>query len=226
MNDLESLIQQKINEIAAVSKDLPSVIVLHDIRTMTTVYMSERGLRTLNTTLEELREMGAEYFSYYFHPNDSKTSAEKIYEMIAANNVYDVFTMFQQVRISKRGEIPQWQQYFTTIKILLKDEFDKPVLTIASANALSAETSITNKTQRIIDERNFHNTKKHLFDTLTEREKELLKLWAQGATNSEISDLLSISIETVKTHRKNIKKKLEIQNSTELNTYAKAFDLI
>src|SRR6478736_4702791 len=103
MMDIEIQIQEKIKEIDAVSKDLPSVIILHDIRTMTTVYMSERGLRTLGITMDELTAMGAEYFTYYFHPDDSKMTAQKIYEMISANNVYDVFTMFQQVRVSGRG---------------------------------------------------------------------------------------------------------------------------
>ena len=50
---------------------------------------------------------------------------------------------------------------------------------------------------------------------LTEREIEILKLVSQGKTNSQISDTLFISMNTVKTHMKNIFQKLEVNDRTE-----------
>jgi len=52
-------------------------------------------------------------------------------------------------------------------------------------------------------------------DILTAREFEILKLIANGYRTREISELLSISSETVKTHRKNIILKFEAKNITE-----------
>jgi DNA-binding CsgD family transcriptional regulator len=52
-------------------------------------------------------------------------------------------------------------------------------------------------------------------DILTNREVEVLRLIAKGFKTSEISDLLSISIETVKSHRKNIIDKFRAKNITE-----------
>lgn len=55
---------------------------------------------------------------------------------------------------------------------------------------------------------------------LTSREKEILKLLVQGFSSSEIGDELSISPETVKTHRKNMLKKLSFNKVSELVSYA------
>ena len=61
---------------------------------------------------------------------------------------------------------------------------------------------------------------------LTQREKEVLQLIAEGKGNKEISDLLCISIETVKSHVKNIFKKLEVKNRVEASTEARKRRLV
>ncbi|TET13392.1 MAG: response regulator transcription factor [Dehalococcoidia bacterium] len=58
------------------------------------------------------------------------------------------------------------------------------------------------------------------YDGLTRREREILKLVAEGRTNREIADLLGISIRTVLGHRTNVMEKLDIHNRTELIKYA------
>jgi len=51
--------------------------------------------------------------------------------------------------------------------------------------------------------------------SLTGREKELLVLLLKGKSNKEISDLLYVSTETVKTHLQNIYRKLGVKNRME-----------
>lgn len=58
------------------------------------------------------------------------------------------------------------------------------------------------------------------YERLTKREREILKLVAEGRTNREIADLLVISIKTVLGHRTNLMEKLGIHNRTELVKYA------
>ncbi len=57
-------------------------------------------------------------------------------------------------------------------------------------------------------------------DGLTEREQEVLKLIADGSTNQEIADKLTISVKTVERHRANIMAKLNLHSRTELVKYA------
>jgi len=55
---------------------------------------------------------------------------------------------------------------------------------------------------------------------LTNREREVLKLIADGKSNKEIGDLLYISVRTVERHRANMMSKLNIHRTAELVQYA------
>jgi two-component system response regulator NreC len=57
-------------------------------------------------------------------------------------------------------------------------------------------------------------------DLLTDREREVLQLVAEGKTNQEIADYLVVSIKTVQTHRAHIMEKLDMHDRTELVKYA------
>ena len=57
-------------------------------------------------------------------------------------------------------------------------------------------------------------------DPLTIREREVLKLVAEGKSNKEIADLLFISVRTVEHHRANVMEKLNLKKATDLVKYA------
>ncbi|HEX3000121.1 MAG TPA: response regulator transcription factor, partial [Armatimonadota bacterium] len=60
----------------------------------------------------------------------------------------------------------------------------------------------------------------HLESKLSEREREVLKLIAQGYTNKEIADMIFLSVKTVETHKAHIMDKLELHSRAELVRYA------
>jgi two-component system, NarL family, response regulator NreC len=55
---------------------------------------------------------------------------------------------------------------------------------------------------------------------LTDREREVLQLIAEGKTNKEIGTVLGVSINTVETHRKHIMEKLDLHNTAEIVRFA------
>jgi len=57
-------------------------------------------------------------------------------------------------------------------------------------------------------------------EPLTTREREVLKLIAEGTSNKEIADLLFISVRTIENHRANIMRKLNIKSTANLIKYA------
>lgn len=57
-------------------------------------------------------------------------------------------------------------------------------------------------------------------ETLTPREREVLKLIAEGYKNKDIADYLCISPKTVEKHRDNLMKKLDLHNTAALTAYA------
>jgi len=58
------------------------------------------------------------------------------------------------------------------------------------------------------------------WETLTQREREILKLIAEGYKNKEIADYLCISPKTVEKHRANLMEKLDLHNVQALTTFA------
>jgi DNA-binding NarL/FixJ family response regulator len=58
------------------------------------------------------------------------------------------------------------------------------------------------------------------WETLTQREREILKLIAEGYRNKEIADFLDISVKTVEKHRANLMEKLDLHSASSLTAFA------
>lgn len=61
---------------------------------------------------------------------------------------------------------------------------------------------------------------KSRWDAITQREREVLKLLAEGYTNKQIGNLLNISVKTVEKHRANLIGKLDLHNVAQLTAFA------
>lgn len=58
------------------------------------------------------------------------------------------------------------------------------------------------------------------YDLLTDREKEVLQLLAEGRSNKEVAALLDVGLSTVETHRANLMQKLSLHSTAEIVLYA------
>ena len=58
------------------------------------------------------------------------------------------------------------------------------------------------------------------YETLTDREKQVLKLVAEGHSNKEVADVLGISVKTAMSHREHVMEKLDLHSRTELIRFA------
>jgi DNA-binding NarL/FixJ family response regulator len=59
-----------------------------------------------------------------------------------------------------------------------------------------------------------------VYDSLTHREREVLKLVAEGNSNKYIAEFLGLSVKTVEKHRANLMSKLDLHNAAGLTAYA------
>jgi two-component system response regulator NreC len=64
------------------------------------------------------------------------------------------------------------------------------------------------------------------WESLSQREREVLKLIAEGYKNKEIAEELCISLKTVEKHRANLMKKLDLHNAAALTVYAMGKGLV
>lgn len=58
------------------------------------------------------------------------------------------------------------------------------------------------------------------YDLLTDREKEVLQLLAEGRPNKEVATVLGIGVSTIETHRMNLMQKLDLHSTAEIVLYA------
>ena len=104
---------------------------------------------------------------------------------------------------------------------LLKQEAD-PELINAVQTIRSGKTYLSPNLSDLVPDllRRRHEPGGSLKEVLTHREREVLKLLADGKTSKEIADMLYISLRTVQNHRANIMRKLNFKRTTDLVKYA------
>jgi RNA polymerase sigma factor (sigma-70 family) len=101
----------------------------------------------------------------------------------------------------------------------------------AEADLLQAVRSVANKklffsptiTQTLLEDymRQMQNEGlSDSYDLLTEREKEVLQLLAEGKSNKEAANLLNVSLYTVETHRSRLMAKLNLHSTADIVLYA------
>ena len=106
---------------------------------------------------------------------------------------------------------------------LLKDSVRSDVIEAIRAVA-QGRSFLTRKVSRILQEDYVREMERRgvedSYDLLTDREREILQLVAEGRTNKEVASLLNISLTTVETHRTHILQKLNLHSIPELILYA------
>jgi DNA-binding CsgD family transcriptional regulator len=220
----EEIISSSIARVTDLAPELPGVVILHDIRTWTVAWMSPRGLAELGVTQDEITSLTAdEYYFRYFNPEDSKDYVPKIMGLLERDNDGDICTFFQQVRFKVNED---WRWHMGSTRVFAHDAGGKPLLAITMAFPIDSMHHMTVKASRLLEENNFLRKNFHRFAGLTKREKEILKWTALGKSSIETADGLFISTNTVETHKKNLRRKLDTPSFFELCQYARAFDLI
>lgn len=113
----------------------------------------------------------------------------------------------------------------TRIKILFEgvDEEGNSIIKIKRPSQDITSTLLS--IGHVIEENNFIKSNISKYSKLTKREKEIMVIFSKGFRQQEVADKLFISIETLRTHWKNIKKKLDIKSITDVSKYVNAFDM-
>lgn len=221
--DEETLIAQKIAEIAATADQYPAVIIIHHVPTQTVRYLSEWGLQLLGATLEELTALGPRFSPTYFNAVESDEYMARVFELMYETEKPEVHTFYQEVRTTER---PGWSYYLTSMRRLLADSQGNPLLVMGLAIPLHPDNHFATKVHRLLEENQFLRQHTALFAALSKRERCVLRLLVLGKSAPEIAEELCISEHTASTHRRNIRHKLHADTTFELSQYARAFDLI
>ena len=216
-------LQQKIEALAAVADKLPVVFIVHCLNPQKVEYMTPNGLRILGCSLEQIKEMGYEYYETFFNREDMLDYVPKLFSWLAHAENDQLVSFFQQVRPSPEHE---WKWYLTTNNVFLRDENGTPTHIISAASLVDPLQHVSSKANRLMEENNFLRRNQKIFVSLGKREKEILKCMALGESVAETAARLFISELTVNTHRRNIKAKLNAESNYDIVKFAQSFDLI
>jgi DNA-binding NarL/FixJ family response regulator len=97
-------------------------------------------------------------------------------------------------------------------------------LRIAIRSVLNGKTylspDISNKVVSVYLGGGRNGTFSSAWDSVTNRERQVLKLVGEGHPNKHIAEYLSLSVKTVEKHRSNLMKKLDLHNASMLTAYA------
>ncbi|SMB99954.1 transcriptional regulator, LuxR family [Hymenobacter roseosalivarius DSM 11622] len=219
----EHRIQQRLAEIAAVADSMPGVVIVLNDDCRRVLYMSARGLAELGTTLAEVTALGEEYYARYFNPDEAHEYVPKVVGLLERNDLSYTVTFFQQVRTGPQG---CFELHLSTARVLLQGQQGRPLLTICLSCRIDPDSHITTKVQRLLDENTFLRAHAARFAGLTKRERQVLAGISRGLSSGELAEALFISAQTVDTHRRNLRQKLQTTSAFELGQYARAFDLI
>lgn len=100
------------------------------------------------------------------------------------------------------------------------DEVFRATRAAAEGESLIDPSTLSRLLQRVTKERQERREIQALFDALTDREWEVLRMLAQGTRNDEIASSLFISPQTVQTHIRNVLAKLAVHSKLEAVTLA------
>jgi DNA-binding NarL/FixJ family response regulator len=106
---------------------------------------------------------------------------------------------------------------------LLKDSADTELIRGVAAVSVGKSYFSPAVSKVMLDDYVRHLAEKGIadrYDSLSEREREIFQLIAEGHSNKEIATLLSVSPATIETHRAHILQKLDVHNTAELVLYA------
>lgn len=221
----EALCQKLIFQITRIQQledNFPGAVIIHDLEGAV-VYMSRWGRNYLGISLDAVQELGFDYYARFFNAEDAKDYVPKILGLLQRNNDEEFVSFFQQVRPADSNN---WAWYLSATKIFFRNDIGKPICTLTHALPVDAQHHMAAKAQRLLEENNFLRSHYAVFNLISKREREVLRLMALGESSPEMAGKLNISEKTVKTHRKNIRRKLNVENNYDIMRFAQAFDLI
>lgn len=215
--------EARLEDIKRIGDELPTPLIIRKVEDLSLVYMNRIGYTSLGISYDELQQLNpSEYHGRFYDDEERSEYIPKIMDLIRTKSNEEV-SFFQHLKNQQTGE---WNLYLTTTRIFHHNAEGVPTHIIIVAGRIDPLHKISGKVSRLMDELSFFKKHNRLFQTLTKREIDILRLVAIGKSAPEISEELFISPTTVETHRKNIRNKLGIKNHYDTLLFAQAYDLI
>lgn len=193
--------------IRTVGAKIPALMTVQECNTMSNIYINEYGCRFLKHSVNQLLEMEQKYFSQFFPPEEVEFNRIRLQDLVKKNNLNKTISFFQRIRPNEKKE---YSWFFTTSQLSFSSQ--KELLLMNISLPIKKLSYMGEKLDSEVERNLFSTQNRFLYERLSKREKEIIRLISKGISSQKISNLLSISIHTVNNHRKNIISKIGKKN--------------
>lgn len=199
-----------------------SIIIVTDFYKKNYYYTSERFNLMFGFKDNKLPDMNQLWYRKRFHPDDYiiNIAGTEFHKFIMKQPIEDRknFKLTHEFRI--KNEANQWVRLLVQDYMLEIDKLGNPWLAMKLSDTSPMQdinSPATSVCRNILTNEIIFSLegKKNSSENITNREKEILGLIAEGMRSKEIAEKLFISANTVNNHRRNLINKLHVSNSSE-----------
>lgn len=166
----------------------------------------------LGYSREEILELGFKYFLETMHPDELEYIGEAMMKFTSDNA--PIYGGVMKLK-PKNGD---FHRFIGSLAVMDRKN-GKPWRVLVAVQNLEKMNDTRDQIIQLIRENLQLKNQLH-YRNLSKREKQIVKLIANGQTDREIADSLSISPATVKTHRHKIIQKLQLKNKAAIAQFA------
>jgi len=208
------LLKTRIQSLEGLLNNVPAMLYTHQNSTKTINWCNRYMEDVTGYTMAEMNSMGLDFFRDIMHPDDFDLA------VIAQQSFKENKNVFGGVLRFRRRGTDNWCWLAGIAIPYTRDEQGNVQEVIcAFVDMTMAMDTNDQLTEAMLDV--MRRKHEDLISKLTPREKEILKLSVKGLNNKEIAAALNLSRYTIETHRKNIRIKLKVRNTTELIALAR-----
>lgn len=220
---LGNTIAKKILKIEEIGDYIPGSVMVQDLSSLINTYMNQTGCDYLRHSKEELQALGPEYFNRFFPSEEISVIKGDLFDFIKEGDANKVYSFFQRVRPDTAHD---YKWYLTNSRLYPSTEPEQELKMVHIALPVSNMSYAGRKLSNLVEDDAFIRKNLYLFNLLSLREKEIIKMIVEGKSSFEIASCLYLSIHTVNNHRKNIIHKLQTSSLSQLIKFAVSFGII
>jgi len=212
MDILDQLIANKDN-LDNVTKHLPCAVHINAVDDFSILYIDplfEEVVDLEGVIGDSEKNLGL------VHPDDLPKATQACRYYLDHVETFSTVSFLQRIR-SRDGD---YRTYYSTA-MLVEELGGLLHFSVDVSRTMNQKEQLT----KVLEDTEFIKKNFVKFSQLTVRELELVKLWLKNKSNLEMAARLKLTINTIKTYKKRVYKKLVINSYQELYQYAQAFDL-
>lgn len=222
-----SVLQHKTDFYEQVLDNIPALVYINTYtepgnpQSLINKWSNKYAQEFIGFSKDEIDELGFAFFTQIMHPDDLEIIKTKFGATIPQQSGSE-YTFLQRLKPKNRDKF-LWMYGNGVVLDAYPEGLPKTSLNVIMeiTNQMNTENQLVTALKDINRLRNELRC-----NSLSKREKEVLKNIVQGLTDREISEKLFISPATAKTHRHNIIKKLGLKNSASLAAFAAGCGLV